>query len=136
MIEGAVITFFDITEMKRAREALKESETLRRLAVVVNDSRDAILVQDLDGRVLCWNPGATRMYGWTEAEALSMNIRQLTPETGQGAALAVVRQLKPGRGSRPLPNGADCQGRPHRARLADRHRISRRVRDRVCHCHD
>jgi two-component system CheB/CheR fusion protein len=33
------------------------------------------------------------MYGWTEAEALSMNIRQLTPESGQAAALAVVRQL-------------------------------------------
>jgi two-component system CheB/CheR fusion protein len=93
VIEGAVITFSDITEMKRAREALLESETLRRLAVVVTDSRDAILVQDLDGRILCWNPGATRMYGWTEAEALSMNIRQLTPESGQGAALAVVRQL-------------------------------------------
>jgi two-component system, chemotaxis family, CheB/CheR fusion protein len=93
VIEGAVVTFSDITEMKQAREALRESATLRRLAVVVTDSRDAILVQDLDGRVLCWNPGATRMYGWTEAEALSMNIRQLTPESGQGAALAVVRQL-------------------------------------------
>jgi two-component system, chemotaxis family, CheB/CheR fusion protein len=93
VIEGAVITFSDITEMKQAREALRESETLRRLAVVVTDSRDAILVQDLDGRVLCWNPGATKMYGWTEAEALSMNIRQLTPESGQAAALAVVRQL-------------------------------------------
>jgi two-component system, chemotaxis family, CheB/CheR fusion protein len=93
VIEGAVITFSDITEMKHAREALRESEALRRLAVVVTDSRDAILVQDLEGRVLCWNPGATRMYGWTEAEALGMNIRQLTPESGQAAALAVVRQL-------------------------------------------
>jgi two-component system CheB/CheR fusion protein len=93
VIEGAVITFSDITEMKRTREALRESESLRRLAVVVTDSRDAILVQNLEGSILCWNPGATRMYGWTEAEALSMNIRQLTSESGQSAALAVVRQL-------------------------------------------
>ena len=93
VIDGAVITFFDITEMKNAREMLRESETLRRLAVVVTDSRDAILVQDLDGRILSWNPGATRMYGWSEAEALTMNIRELIPDAAQEEALAVIRKL-------------------------------------------
>jgi two-component system CheB/CheR fusion protein len=93
VIDGAVITFFDITEMKKAREALQDSETLRRLAVVMTDSRDAILVQDLDGGILCWNPGATRLYGWTEAEALTMNIRDLITEAGRDDALAIVRQL-------------------------------------------
>ncbi|MFH1081497.1 MAG: chemotaxis protein CheB [Pseudomonadota bacterium] len=63
VIEGAVLTFFDITEMKKARETLRDSETLRRLAVVVRDSLDAITVQDLEGRILAWNPAAQRMYG-------------------------------------------------------------------------
>jgi two-component system CheB/CheR fusion protein len=93
VISGAVITFFDISTMKRAREALQESEALRRLAVVVTDSRDAILVQNLDGRILCWNPGATRMYGWSEAEALTKNIRELIPQAGRDDALATVGQL-------------------------------------------
>ena len=93
LIEGAVITFFDITEIHSARQALRESESLRRLAVVVTDSRDAILVQDLEGRILSWNAAATRFYGWSEAEALTMNIRELIPQTGQDEALAVVRQL-------------------------------------------
>ena len=93
MIEGAVITFSDITETKKARQMLHESATLRRLAVVVTDSRDAILVQDLDGRIPCWNPGATQMYGWSEAEALTMNVRALLPQAGRDEALAVVRQL-------------------------------------------
>jgi len=57
------------------------------------DSRDAILVQDLEGKILAWNPGATRLYGWNEAEALSMNIRQLIPPDGQEEALAVIKQL-------------------------------------------
>ncbi len=35
VIEGAVLTFFDVTETKKAREALRDSETLHRLAVVV-----------------------------------------------------------------------------------------------------
>ena len=93
VIEGAVITFSDISEMKKAREVVQQSAALRRLAVVVTDSRDAILVQDLLGKILGWNPGATRLYGWSEAEALAMNIREIVPPAGQREALEVVRQL-------------------------------------------
>jgi two-component system CheB/CheR fusion protein len=59
----------------------------------MTDSRDAILVQDMEGKILSWNPGATRMYGWSEAQALTKNIRELIPEAGRDEALAVVRQL-------------------------------------------
>jgi two-component system CheB/CheR fusion protein len=93
VIEGAVITFTEITEMKKAKAALLETEALRRLAVVVRDASDAITVQDMDGHILAWNPGAERMYGWSEAEALAMNIRDLIPEDGREGALAVLRQL-------------------------------------------
>ncbi|MDO8721736.1 MAG: chemotaxis protein CheB [Syntrophales bacterium] len=93
VIEGAVLTFFDITEMKKAREALREVEALRRLAVVVRDAYDAVTVQDLEGRILAWNPAAERIYGWSEAEALAMNIRDLIPESQREEALAVVQQL-------------------------------------------
>jgi len=93
VIEGAVISFTEITELKKAQAALRESEAMRRLAVVVCDSHVAIAVQDLDGRILAWNPGAERMYGWSEAEALTMNIRDLIPEGQRQEALAVVRQL-------------------------------------------
>ena len=92
VIEGAVITFTDTTEMKRVRKALRESEGMRRLAVVVRDAHDAIAVQDLEGRILAWNPGAERMYGWSEAEALAMNVRDLIPVGRRGEALAVLRQ--------------------------------------------
>jgi two-component system CheB/CheR fusion protein len=92
VIEGAVITFTEITEMKKAQAALREAEAARRLAVVVRDSRDAITVQDLEGRILAWNPGAERIYGWSEAEALTMNILDLIQEGQRQDALAVVRQ--------------------------------------------
>ena len=96
VIEGAVITFVDITEMKKAQAALREANALRRLAVVVRDAHDAITVQDLEGRILAWNPGAERMYGWSEAEALAMNIRDLIPESRRAEELALVQRL--GRG--------------------------------------
>jgi two-component system CheB/CheR fusion protein len=93
VIEGAVITFVDITEMKNTRLALQKANELARLAVVLQDAQDAITVQDLDGRILAWNPGAVRMYGWSEAEALKMNTRERIPRGLREEALAKVRQL-------------------------------------------
>jgi len=93
VIKGAVITFTDITEMKRAREILKKSEAMRRLAVVVHDASDAIILQDLKGDILAWNPMAERMYGWSEAEALKMNISSLVPESRKAEELNVLNKL-------------------------------------------
>ena len=93
VIEGAVISFADITEIVRTRDALREANDLLRLAVVVRDAHDAITVQDLDGRTLAWNPGAARMYGWTEAEALAMNVRDRIPPELRAGALDKMHQL-------------------------------------------
>ena len=68
-------------------------ESLRRLTVVVSDASDAITVQDLDGRLLAWNPGAVRLYGWSEAEALGMNVRERIPQALRAGALARLVQL-------------------------------------------
>jgi PAS domain S-box-containing protein len=55
------------------------AEHLRTLATVLIDSNDAVTVHDLEGRITAWNHGGTRMYGYTEAEALHMNVEQLLP---------------------------------------------------------
>ena len=92
-VEGAVITFTEVTALKVAHAALRESDVLRAQAGAVRDALDAITVQDLDGRILAWNPGAVRMYGWSETDALTMNIRALVPEGQREQALASVQQL-------------------------------------------
>jgi two-component system CheB/CheR fusion protein len=93
VIEGAVITFINITEMRKARDILLESENLRRLAAVVHDSNDAVSMQDMQGRILIWNPAAERIYGWTKSEALEMNIRDRLPEKNRTNALLVIQQF-------------------------------------------
>jgi len=111
VIEGAVITFTDITELRAAQAqaqaqeqeqaqaqeqeqaALHEATVLRRLAVVVQDAHDAITVQDLEGRIIAWNPGATRLFGWSEAEALALNASDRIPEDLRKGALAKIYQL-------------------------------------------
>ena len=93
VIEGAVITFMDISEIRQAREALRIANDQMRLAVVVRDAFDAITVQDLEGRIIAWNQGAVRMYGWSEAEALGMHVADRIPEALRAQALAQTYQL-------------------------------------------
>ena len=111
VIEGAVITFFDISEIKLVREELRKTNDEVRLAVVVRNAQDAVLLQDLEGRILAWNPAAERMYGWSESEALDMNIRELTPAKLREEAMEKVQQLsrndilEPNRTQRIAKNG-------------------------------
>jgi two-component system, chemotaxis family, CheB/CheR fusion protein len=93
VIEGAVITFVDITEAKQVKDALHLANEQSRLAVVVRDAHDAITLQDLDGRILAWNPAAVRMYGWSETEALAMNVHDLVPNGLRQDTLADIHQL-------------------------------------------
>ena len=55
------------------------NENIRRLATVVKDSNDAITIHDFEGHITAWNHGAELMYGYSEKEALKMNIDLLTP---------------------------------------------------------
>ena len=52
----------------------------QRLAALVLDSNDAVIICDLRDRVIAWNKGAQKMYGYGEAEALTMSIQRLMPK--------------------------------------------------------
>jgi two-component system CheB/CheR fusion protein len=86
-----ITTFYDIAEYKRGN-----AEILHRLAVVVRDANDAITVFDLQGRILAWNPAAEKMYGWSEADALAMNIREIVPNDKRAEYDVFVEKLARG----------------------------------------
>jgi len=80
----------DISERKRAEERLREQATL------LNKATDAIVVWDLDGRIVYWNQGAERLYGWTAPEATGKDADQLVspgpcPELEEARATALRR---------------------------------------------
>src|SRR5919112_105551 len=62
---------YDITERKHGEERIREQ------AALLDQARDAIIVRDLDHRVLFWNKGAERLYGWTGEEAIGRTAREL-----------------------------------------------------------
>jgi PAS domain S-box-containing protein len=61
----------DITERKRAEEQISEQ------AALLDQAQDAIMVRDLDQKILFWNKGAEHIYGWTAEEAIGKNVRDL-----------------------------------------------------------
>ncbi len=107
-----VVSFTDITERKQRQDALRQSSEDRRLATVLRDAHDAITLQALDGRMLAWNPAAQRIYGWTEAEALQMNLLdRVPPELCADALerltqLSLVKMLAPYRSQRLAKDGS------------------------------
>jgi PAS domain S-box-containing protein len=58
----------DISERKRGEKRLHEQASL------LDHAQDAIIVRDLDDRVMYWNKGAERLYGWTAAEAMGRSV--------------------------------------------------------------
>jgi PAS domain S-box-containing protein len=71
---GMGVYFRDITDRKQA------DQTIREQAALLDIASDAIYVCDLAQRILYWNRGAERLYGWTASEAIGQSAPELLRE--------------------------------------------------------
>ncbi|MGY1490015.1 PAS domain S-box protein [Methylobacillus pratensis] len=61
-------------------ESLRErTEENRRLALIVQQSADAIMIHDLNGNISFWNPAAQRMFGYAPADIIGRSAELLMP---------------------------------------------------------
>jgi two-component system CheB/CheR fusion protein len=79
-IEGAILNFFDITDLREAEEQVRAGEErLRRVAATTRDF--AIITTNAEGLITSWNRGARRIFGYSEEEMLQQPIAAIfTPE--------------------------------------------------------
>jgi PAS domain S-box-containing protein len=79
----------DITERKRTEEKIAQQ------AAFLDKAQDAIVAFDLERKILFWNKGAERMYGWTREEAVGRDISELfgtDPEKVKEVREMAIRQ--------------------------------------------
>jgi len=49
-------------------------------AALVDAIGDALVVSDVEGKVIVWNTGAERLFGWSAQEALGQRMDMIVPE--------------------------------------------------------
>ena len=77
----------DITE-------IKEVEKIRNyIATVVKQSSDAVYILDREGKIISWNSGAEKIYGYSEGEALKMKIWNIIPGYMQPEMNEIVNRI-------------------------------------------
>jgi rsbT co-antagonist protein RsbR len=97
-------TAADITQSKQEDDARRNNEA--RLSAIVREAPVAVIEFGVGGRILSWNPGAERVFGYSAAEAIGKTSEELIEPPGQagnadrhGRAL-----LERGGASRTTPN--------------------------------
>ncbi len=79
---------FDLPEFSRigqnfnAMGATLQASTAenRRLALIAQQTADAIMIHDLDGNFSFWNPAAEKLFGYTAQEIIGQKANLLTPK--------------------------------------------------------
>ncbi|MPS48787.1 PAS domain S-box protein [Methylobacillus sp.] len=66
-------------------ESLRErTEENRRLALIVQQSADAIMIHDPDGNISFWNPAAQRLFGYAPEDIIGKSAALLMPPGHEG----------------------------------------------------
>jgi PAS domain S-box-containing protein len=68
----------DITDHKLIETQLREQ------ALIFENIHDGIIMTDLDGNIMSWNPAAERMFGYYQGEVFQKTIGMLTTNVMQG----------------------------------------------------
>jgi PAS domain S-box-containing protein len=88
---GWVMLASAITQRKLAEEALKRSEEKYR--ELISTSTDGIVSHDAHLRIIIWNQGAERIFGYTEKEMLGQPITKIIPERDHQKTQQILRSL-------------------------------------------
>lgn len=79
------------------RYAIERKHTQNKIqqqAALLDITRDAIFVQNLDGEILFWNQAAESLYGWEKAAAIGKKTHQLWQETNLQLLQTALKDLK------------------------------------------
>jgi diguanylate cyclase (GGDEF)-like protein/PAS domain S-box-containing protein len=74
----------------------RSEKHIRNQAALLDNAQDAIIVRTLSRKIVYWNQGAERLYGWTAKEAIGQEITALLPADNQASDIATQAVVKEG----------------------------------------
>jgi PAS domain S-box-containing protein len=77
-----------------ARSPASNAQAL--LAAIVDSSDDAIVSKTLEGRILSWNAGAERLFGYSAEEAIGQSILLIVPPERASEEEAILARIRAG----------------------------------------
>jgi len=89
-VSGILAQGIDLADRKRGEDVQA------RLAAIVESSEDAIISKTLEGRILSWNAGAVRLFGYTPDEAVGRSITLIIPPERQDEEHEIVARIRSG----------------------------------------
>jgi PAS domain S-box-containing protein len=84
----------DITERKRAEEALRASE--ERYRTVLEANPDPVVVYDMEGKVIYFNPAFAEVFGWPLEERLGKKMDLFVPEENWLETKMMIKKMLAG----------------------------------------
>jgi two-component system, cell cycle sensor histidine kinase and response regulator CckA len=94
LVKGQLSTELLSRSIRYAIERKQTEQKIHEQAALLDISSDAILVQDLDSKILFWNKGSERLYGWQATEAMGKRASRLLckdpPEEFEAAEAEVM----------------------------------------------
>ena len=62
---------------KLSRDLTEQNAILSERSELLDKAQDAIFVQDMESRILYWNQGAERLFGWSSAEVMGRHVEDI-----------------------------------------------------------
>ncbi len=78
------------TKLKQAQDKIA------RLAAIVDSSTDAIISATLESIIVSWNPGAEKLYGYSDKEAIGRSINLLIPPDRPDDISTILDKIRSG----------------------------------------
>ncbi len=87
-----------LRDSKEHQERLRAEDRVHEQSDILNRASEAIVITDPEGRILYWNVGAERIFGWQSAEVMGRTAADIFKDAEESARIREAREVTAAQG--------------------------------------